>query len=218
MERIDGVVGNRDDPDIGRRVDEHERAGTLEVVRIEAGNRKRSRLRVETDSGTDLGVVLGDPLRPGDVLAIDDERAIVVEFERRDAAVIDLPEATPAGVEGAAELGHRIGNQHWDLAIQAGSIYVPVEADPRIIEDVLAESLPEDATIEYEEVDPAIWLDDDSTSTDGVDYSHGDTGHDHSHGDAGHDHSRGDGHTHGDHDHTASHVDYRDATDAGDEA
>ncbi|WP_336328383.1 urease accessory protein UreE [Halovenus sp. HT40] len=217
MEQIDGTVGNRyTDSDLGERVDRHEQAGTLEVVRIEAGNRKRSRLRVETDNGTDLGVVLDDPLRAGDVLAIDDERAIVVEFERRDAAVIDLPHATPAGVESAAELGHRIGNQHWDLAIQAGSIYVPVEADPHIIEDVLAESLPEDTIIEYEEVDPAIWIDD--ASAEGVDHNHGDAGHGHSHGDAGHDHSRGDGHTHGGHDHTASHVDYRDATDAGDEA
>ena len=204
MERIDGIVGNRDgDTDLETRVDEHDRAGTLEVVCIEADNRKRSRLRVETDQGTDLGIVLDEPLRAGDVLAIGDERAIVVEFERRDAAVIDLPEAT--GVEIAAKLGHRIGNQHWNLAVEEGSIYVPVEADRHIIEDVLAESLPEGATIEYEEVDPAIWIDGDSISDDT----------DHSHGYAGHDHSHGDGHTH---DRTVGHVDYRDATDAGDRA
>ena len=204
MERIDGIVGNRDgDTDLETRVDEHDRAGTLEVVCIEADNRKRSRLRVETDQGTDLGIVLDEPLRAGDVLAIGDERAIVVEFERRDAAVIDLPEAT--GVEIAAKLGHRIGNQHWNLAVEEGSIYVPVEADRHIIEDVLAESLPEGATIEYEEVDPAIWIDGESTSVDT----------DHDHGDAGHEHSHGDGHAH---DRTVGHVDYRDATDAGDRA
>jgi len=196
MERIDGIVGNRyDDPRLGRRIDEHDRAATLEVVRIEAGNRKRSRLRVETDRGTDLGVVLDEPLRAGDVLAINEERAIVVQFERRDAVVIDLPEATTAGIDVAVELGHRIGNQHWDLAVEDGSIYVPVEADRHIIENVLAETLPEGAAIEYEAVDPALWLSDDSAG-DRADHSHGGDGH--SHGAAG------------SHTHESNSVNYRD--------
>lgn len=205
MERIDGVVGNRHTgSELGERVDEHDRAGTIEIVRIEAGNRKRSRLRVETDRGTDLGVVLDDPLRAGDVLAISDERAIVVEFERRDAAVIDLPGVTAEGVKVAVELGHRIGNQHWDLAVEDGSIYVPVEADRHIIEDVLEESLPEGATVEYQEVDPAIWIDG-STDAERVDHDHADAGHEHAHDRSGHDHA--DAHTH---------VDYRTATDGSD--
>ncbi|MFT4945916.1 MAG: urease accessory protein [Natronomonas sp.] len=207
MERIDGVVGNRhSDPDLGERIDSHERAGTLEVVRIEAGDRKRSRLRAETDEGTDLGIVLDRPLTAGDVLTLDDERAIVVEFERRDAAVVDLPEPTTAGVKVAVELGHRIGNQHWGLAVEDGSLYVPVEADRHILEGVLAEQLPEGATVEYEEVDPAVWLDGETPDAD----------HEHSHGAGGHEHSHDNGHgTSHDHAGSDSHVDYRDATDRG---
>jgi urease accessory protein len=124
------------------------------------------------------------------VLAVEDKRAIVVQFERRDAAVIDLPQSTTVAVE----LGHRIGNQHWDLAVEDGSIYVPIEADRHIIEDVLAERLPEDAAIEYEEVDPALWLDGEV-----ADHEHGHDGH--SHDDAG-------SHTHG-----STGVDYRDVQD-----
>jgi urease accessory protein len=204
MERIDGVVGNRyADSDLGERIDEHERTGRLEVVRIEAGNRKRSRLRVETDCGTDLGIVLDDPLRAGDVLAVSDERAIVVEFERRDAAVIDLPPATHLGVERAVELGHRVGNQHWDLAVVDGSIYIPLAADRPIIEDVLADHLPAEATVEYEEVDPALWIDDQTAAGTAAEHTHGAGEHEHSHGEGDH------GHSHGGGDQTQSHVDYR---------
>ena len=73
MRRIDGVVGNRqDDPDLDERIDAHERAETLERVVIESEERKKSRLRVETDAGTDLGIVVGDDeLRSGDVLFED---------------------------------------------------------------------------------------------------------------------------------------------------
>jgi urease accessory protein len=192
MERIDGVLGNRTDATFAARIDEHERAGTLEVVRIEADNRKRSRLRVETDAGTDLGIVLEDPLEAGDVLALDGERAIVVEFERREAAVIDLPEPTERGIEVATELGHRVGNQHWDLAVRGGRAFVRAEADRHIVSDVLADSLPPGGEVVYEEVDPAIWIDDGDDE-----HSHGDGHHhdgEHSHADHGHTHDGSEGH------------------------
>lgn len=186
MERIDGVLGNRTDPDLAARIDEHERTGTLELVRIEADNRKRSRLRVETDAGTDLGIVLEDTLEAGDVLALDGERAIVVEFERREAAVVNLPEPTEPGIEVAARLGHRVGNQHWDFAVRGGRAYVRTEADRHIVRDVLADSLPAGGEVVYEEVDPAIWIDD------------------------GDEHSHDDGHHEGGHSHDGDeHVDYR---------
>ena len=207
MEQIDGVVGNRHaDPALGERVAEHGRAGTLERVRIEVDNRKRSRLRVETDSGTDLGIVLDESLAAGDVLAIDEDRAIIVEFERREAAVVDLPEPTETGVEIAAKLGHRVGNQHWDFAVEGGRAYIQTEADHHIVEDVLADSLPHGSTIEYEEVDPALWLGEDETASGHADHSHGDG--DHSHGGHGHDGSDSHGR-----------IDYREAhsgSDGGD--
>lgn len=207
MEQIDGVVGNRHaDPALGERVAEHGRAGTLERVRIEVDNRKRSRLRVETDSGTDLGIVLDEPLAAGDVLAIDADRAIIVEFERREAAVVDLPEPTETGVEIAATLGHRVGNQHWDLAVEGGRAYIQTEADRHIIEDVLADSLPQGSTIEYEAVDPALWLDEGETgsSHDGGGHHHGSDGHHH----GSHDHSHNGSDSHGT-------VDYREAQSEG---
>ena len=59
MRRIDGIVGNRyDDSELDEQVMAHEDAGTLERVVLEAAERRKSRLRVETDSGTDLGVLV----------------------------------------------------------------------------------------------------------------------------------------------------------------
>ncbi len=188
MERIDGVLGNVDgDESLARQVREHDSAGTLERVEIAAGERRRSRLRVETDAGTDLGLVPGRELRSGDVLVLEDDRAVVVEFESREAAVIPLPEATRESLARVSELGHRIGNRHWDLAVDDGALYVPVVADRHIVEDVLGPHLPPDTELGYADVDADLWTDDHSE-------------HDHSHG--GHEHGDGHpGHTTGDHDH-----------------
>ena len=233
MRRIDGVVGNRhDDPDLESRIAAHEDAGTLECVRIDSGERKKSRLRVETDAGTDLGIVVGDAeLRAGDVLFVDDDAAAVVAFETREAFVVELPAPTAGGLAAAAEFGHRVGNQHWDIAVEDGAIYVPVDVERRILEDVLGPYVPDGARTRYEAVEAELFVDDGNESAGGghehahggghehahsdeADHSHGGEA-DHSHGgETDHTHAHGDGsdhsHTHtgdGDHDHANQHGD-----------
>lgn len=205
MKRVDGVVGNVDnDPDLAAEIDAHEQAGTLETVVLDDTERKRSRLRVTTDAGTDLGVLVDQPeLVAGDVLLIDNDRAVVVAFEERTAFVIEFP-AAEAAVSTGVELGHRIGNQHWDLAVDGATIYIPVEADRTIIEDVLGPYIPAEATTRYETVDAERFIDggdDDAAAGDhGVDHDHvGDQSHD----DHEHEHSHDHEHEH-DHDHTDS--------------
>jgi len=45
-------------------------------------------------------------------------------------AFILLPSTVAAQTPAATvELGHRIGNQHWDIAVEERTVYVPVEAD-----------------------------------------------------------------------------------------
>jgi urease accessory protein len=199
MRRIDGVVGNRhDDPDLEERIAAHERAGTVERVRIDAGARKKSRFRVETDAGTDLGIVVGDrDLRSGDVLFVDDDRAAVVVFETREAFVVELPEPSPATTAAAVEFGHRVGNQHWDVAVEDGSVYVPLDVEKRVLEDVLDPYLPAGATTRYETVEAELFVDE------GADHGgHDGHGHDHEPGNDGHSHGHERGHRHG---HTHDH-------------
>ena len=191
MKRIDGVVGNvNDDPTLAAAVADHEQADTVETVELDDTERKRSRLRVTTDAGTDLGVLVDQPeLTAGDVLLCDEERAVVVAFEQREAFVISFPGAE-AAVSTAVELGHRIGNQHWDITVDGETIYTPVDADRAIIEEVLGPYIPDEATTRYEVVDAERF----------VDGSEPDTGHSHGNYDGGHDHS----HEHDDHEHDHS--------------
>jgi len=207
MRRVDGVVGNVDrDPALADAVAEHERAGRLETVVLDDTERRRSRLRVTTDAGTDLGVLVDQPeLTAGDVLVLDDDGAVVVAFEEREAFVVEFP-AAEAAVSTALELGHRIGNQHWDLAVEGDTVYVPVEADRAIIEDVLGPYLPAEAATRYETVGAELFTDGDSdqTADRGAEHDHTDEhGHGHAHGDdRSHDHD-GRSHDHDDrsHDH-----------------
>lgn len=175
MKRIDSIRGNiGNDPDLADRIQRHERAGTLERVVLDASERKKSRLRVETDAGTDLGILVDQPeLHVGDVVLLEDTRAVVVAFRSREAFVVELPEPTGETLAVAVELGHRIGNQHWDIAVSNGELYVPVEADRHIIESVIGEYVPPGATTRYEEVDAELFFDEnDSPSNDKHDHTH----------------------------------------------
>lgn len=199
MKRIDGIRGNiEDDPELAERIERHEQTGTLERVILDASERKKSRLRVETDAGTDLGVLVDQPeLHAGDILCLDDDQAVVVAFRSREAFVIELPEPTGETLATAVELGHRIGNHHWDIAVSDGKAYVPVEADRHIIETVVGEYMPPGVATQYEEVDAELFVDEGSndghghTQDGGHSHTH-EKGHKHSHSDGGHDHS----HTH----------------------
>jgi len=202
MKRVDGIVGNvHTDPELAAKIESHEDAGTLERVVLDTGDRRKSRLRVETDAGTDLGILVDQPeLSAGDVLFVDDHHAAVIEFEEIEAFVVELPKATDETLLAAVELGHRIGNQHWDVAVEAGAVYIPVEADKSIIESVLGEYLPAGAKTRYEVVEAERFVDGET-----MDHGHGD--HDHSHGSrSDHSHNHGDGpdHSHS-HDHDGGH-------------
>jgi urease accessory protein len=210
MRRIDGIVGNRsDDPDLDARIEAHDQSGTLERVAIEAEERKKSRLRVETDAGTDLGIITDRPeLRSGDVLFVEKEAAAIVTFEAREAYVIELPDRDAGTTALAAKLGHRIGNQHWDIAVEGGSVYVPLEADKRIIEEVLEPYLPSEATTRYRSVDPELFIDGAKADHGGPDHEHSDAGPhkdgvvDRPHNDRDRSHSHGiDDHHNHEHDH-----------------
>ncbi|KDE60573.1 urease accessory protein UreE [Halostagnicola sp. A56] len=190
MRRIDGVLGNvHADEDLARAREHHASEGTLERVVIAADRRRRSRFRTTTDAGTDVGVVLEKPaLSIGDVLVHDEDRMIVVAFEPLEALAVDLPEPTPEALEAALELGHRVGNQHWDLAIDDGVAYVPLEADRHIVERVVEDIVP-GATVRAETVDAELFV----TDLEGD----GESDHTHGHSHAGdHGHSHEPEHTH----------------------
>ncbi|QRV15491.1 urease accessory protein UreE [Haloterrigena salifodinae] len=215
MERIDGVVGNvHADDELAALRAEHDERGTLERVVIDADERRRSRFRATTDAGTDVGVIVDTAaVSAGDVLLVEDDRMIVVAFEPRDALAVSLPDATDEALEAAVELGHRIGNQHWDLAVEDGTVYVPLEADRHIVERVVADVVPGSEVWETTVEADLFVTDIDDAGARGVDHGHeGDHDHGHTHEHGGHTHGHdeqgydyaehGNGHSHEhDHDH-----------------
>jgi len=191
----DSYLGNvEEDDELADRLDD-ESTDPLTVT-VGETERRRSRFRTTADDGTDLGVVVGRELRAGDVLSTDG-RPVLVSLEPVDAMVIDLSDVDgdSAVVTAGLELGHVVGNRHWDLAVEGDRAYLPL-ADSR--ERMAAEvepHLPDGDAVGYDEVSPALFDDGDPGHGHGEDHehSHGHGDRSHSHRDGAHDHS----HSHG---------------------
>lgn len=147
------IIGNihRDEP-LADTYEEYETDDRVERIALDENDRKRSRLRTTTDRGTDVGIVVDRQagLAAGDVVAYDDERMIVITAERREALVIELDAIDDMAT--ALECGHRLGNQHRELAVEEGRVYVPVSEERAHVERVIERTLGE-IPIMYERVD-----------------------------------------------------------------
>lgn len=96
------------------------------VERVSLGweDRLRSRQRVRSDAGTELGVALptGRPLREGDILFEDDARVVVVSAVAEDVLVL-YPESE---VE-MGRLCYQVGNRHAPICVEEGRILTPYD-------------------------------------------------------------------------------------------
>jgi urease accessory protein len=184
-------------------------AKELETLVVDDDQRRRSRFRASTEDGREVGVVTGggDPLETGDVIGTEEEPVAVVELDAQEAAVVDLTGIDPTTdrLLLLAELGHALGNRHRPMAVRGTELLVPVTDGRERLENELDPFVPENATVEFDSVDPGLF--DDAQGAHEHGHTHGSAeDHDHSHGaDDEHDHSHGDGH---DHDHSHDHADY----------
>ena len=157
MLRISNIIGNvnRDDS-LRAALEAYDSEGQVERVVLDDHDRKRSRLRTTTDDGTDLGLVINNEsgLSAGDVLAHSDDRIIVVASERTEAAIVDLTFVETK--QAALELGHHLGNQHWNLTVQDNQLYVPVP-DKRTHVERSIKAVLGDVPVDYDYVDPALF-------------------------------------------------------------
>lgn len=190
---IEGVVGNVDkDHALAAARDRHREQETLEHLRVDDTQRRRSRFRARTDAGTELGVVVPDtePLTPGDVL-LDDDVMIVVELAEIPTLAVTFAADTEPTT--AAVVGHTAGNRHWDLAIENRAIHVPAGPNPERRVRLLEELLPADATLQRAAVEPALFDRGAPTDVDRSEESKHDNLHDES---DNHPHNESDNHHH----------------------
>ncbi|RNJ77478.1 MAG: Urease accessory protein [Nitrosopumilus sp. H8] len=120
MLRITSISGNIHDGGVCDGDSEH--------LCISRGDLEKSRLRRETDGGTDIGLSLdpGTVLRDGDVLAGGKKPIIVRQTAEMVISVrLDDPEMRVVA-------GHVIGNHHRPVAVEKGVIYFPVQADSEL--------------------------------------------------------------------------------------
>ncbi|MDT3437918.1 urease accessory protein UreE [Haloarcula sp. 1CSR25-25] len=181
----DTYLGHRDDDAIAEAVDASDHA----TVVLSDTERRRSRVRTETADGRDLGIVVARDLADGDVLEAEDGTPVVVELAAIEALVLDFADSDVSPT-AALELGHAVGNRHWNLAVRGEEALFPVTESKTRMEATVAELLPADVPTRYEHVPPTTF--DDS----GAGHTHGDGDHDasdHSHGGGGHAHA----HDHG---------------------
>ncbi|MDQ2074156.1 urease accessory protein UreE [Haloarcula sp. H-GB4] len=181
----DTYLGHRDDDAVAEAVD----ASDYATVVLSDTERQRSRVRTETTAGRDLGIVVARDLADGDVLEAEDGTLVVVELAEIEALVLDFADRdiSPAT---ALELGHAVGNKHWNLAVREQEALFPVTDSKERMEATVADLLPADVPTRYEHVPPTTFDDG------GVDHTHGDgtdthDDGDHSHGGAGHAHNHG---------------------------
>ena len=188
-------VGHRTDETVAGRLAD---ADPHRVVLTDT-ERRRSRVRTAAEDGADLGIVVARDLADGDVLATDDGDLVVVALAELEALVLDFAD-TDVPATAALELGHALGNRHWDLAVREHEALFPVTESRERMEATVGEILPDGVSVRYESVPPTTF--DDATP----DHDHGDGtgghGHDdgeggHNHGDSTDGHDRGHSHAHG---------------------
>jgi urease accessory protein len=174
----DTYLGHRDDATVAEDIDTSDHA----TVVLSDTERQRSRVRTETTDGRDLGIVVARDLADGDVLEAENGTRIVIELAAIEALVLDFADSEVSPT-AALELGHAVGNKHWNLAVREREALFPVTDSKERMETTVAELLPADVPMRYEHVPPTTFDDG------GVEHTYGDG--DHSHGGAGHAHDHG---------------------------
>ena len=131
----DSFLGHRADPAIADRLDSSD---PLHVV-LSDTDRRRSRVRTTTDDGRDLGIVIARDLADGDVLKSEDGTLVVVGLAPIEALVLDFTE-TDVPATMALQLGHAVGNRHWDLAVRGSEVLFPATDSHERMESVVGDT------------------------------------------------------------------------------
>ncbi len=179
----DTYLGHRDDPAVAEQLT----AGEAITVVLSDLERQRSRVRTDSVDGQDLGIVVGRDLADGDVLEAEDGTLVRVELASVEALALDFADSDVTPI-AALEIGHALGNRHWDLAVRGSTALFPVSDDRTRMDTAIDGLVPDDVRTQYVTVSPTIFDD-----VAGPDHGHSHDDHERNHT---HDHSHDDDRTH----------------------
>lgn len=124
MLRLHGIVGDRQDRTLHRKLHHLEHHDAIEFLFVAEPDLGRRRLRAVTDRGTECAISLerDNTLFDGAVLLIDDSRAIVVKA----GAPTEL-RLRPRDLDGAVRIGFMAGHLHWRVRFDGSDLCVVVD-------------------------------------------------------------------------------------------
>jgi len=124
------------DKELGEKFELLRHSPKCEVVKISRSELEKTRLRVKTNQGTDLGLILNSApkLYNGDVLLNSPEKMVVIEQIPEKVISIKIKKlAEDSQNETSVILGHIIGNRHRPIQIDKnGIISFPILADSEV--------------------------------------------------------------------------------------
>ena len=122
--RIHYIVGNVQDAELAERVHRLDHEGRVEYLGLGRDDVHRRRLRARTDRETECLIALprDQALSDGAILALDEERAIVVRLKVQRWLAL-APRDLAAGVE----LGYFAGNLHWRVRFEGPRLLIALE-------------------------------------------------------------------------------------------
>ncbi len=111
--RIEGIVGNADDPALHQALHRLTQSQRVEYIALGSDDISRRRLRVKTDKGNEFAIALSrqEKLFDGAVLLLDGNRAVIVRANATAWLVLQ-----PLDTAAAIELGYCSGNMHWRVS------------------------------------------------------------------------------------------------------
>ena len=130
--KITKISGNIFDDELQKGFETLDKQGKCERLKITRQELEKTRLRKNTDKGTDVGISFNynTKLNHGDVL-ISEDRFILVEQIPEKVISIKIKQNSNQ-TELLVLLGHIIGNRHRPIAIDKQTILFPIQADSEL--------------------------------------------------------------------------------------
>jgi len=132
---ISSVIGNVFyDTEYAEKFKKVRGTANCELIKVSRSELDKTRFRINTDKGTDVGMVLNEisKLHNGDVLLSETERLIVIE-QIPEKVISIKTKKTENSEKILVSLGHIIGNRHRPIQIENdGKIIFPILSDSEI--------------------------------------------------------------------------------------
>ena len=135
MITISSIVGNIfHDKQLAEKFEKLRNTENCELIKVSRSELDKTRLRRQTDKGTDVGLILNSQsrLHNGDVLISNSERLIVIEQMPEKVISIKTKKIEANTEEILVKLGHIIGNRHRPIQIEDGRIIFPILSDSEV--------------------------------------------------------------------------------------